>query len=1168
MKPIDYFRQSFPGKFLCCALGLSFLVGCTDTLVESSPSGNAKPLQIGGSIEQVNETRVTDLGFADGDCMGVFVVDYKGETPGALELSGNRATNYALTYDEASGIWSGNTTIYWKDSSTPVDVYGYYPYENGITSVTAYPFTVKADQSERHEGEMSAYEKSDFLWAKKTKALASDGKITLTYKHRLAGVKVTLTKGTGFTDTEWEKLPRLVTVDNTVRSATINLSTGMATLDGDFDRHIVMSQESNDSYRAVVIPQTVTAGKSVIGVNIDGISYTLKKDADLTYNPGKLHNFTVKVDKRTDGEGYELKLTSEEITEWRNDESSHYLTLNPYVVVQVEKEGTLEACLAEKSCDLNTLKNLKIKGNLNHVDFTFIREKIPYLYALNLREVKMKSVSCYVYDWEQWDKPEEFLDDFFPNNALSGKSSLRALVLPENLNRIGANALRETQLTNVLVIPNSVRRVDDDAFAYIKEQNLELVLPDSLEYIGNHTFYESNYKCEFKMPNTVKYIGDAAFAASRGFYGNFRLPDNLEYLGTGYYQGQGAFAEMGTNMTGDIVIPTTITEVPDGAFNGIGFAKGTNITLHDGITKIDVWAFGNLKLNSPISLPASLTVIQPNAFSGCRLQGTLSLPDNLAYLGDGAFGGDESWDFTISTGLKGELMIPDKISVINKGVFAGQSFTSVIVPENVTLIQPHAFKGLEFVKTVTFGKNVDYLGSEAFAKCPNLQTMICLNPIPPTVSSNTFEGIYFDKAILEVPEGAVEVYRRTAVWNQFLNITEHKELACNIPSVECLHNGAVREGVVRSQGTWKVVSCPDWCMVTPSSGGSDNKQEITIAISSMAQGSGNRSGQIVFQLDGTDYTTYTDVTQYDYEYAEDERVVLQEASVPVADAVPIFIVGEGFTASSIADGTYLEQMRQQMEHFFNIEPYRTYREYFTVCTAIAVSPDEGIIMPGAVYGSNRFNTYYDDYGLHTDESTLMEYMRNVTGWNNWENASILMLGNVEAFLSTTFRDYWSNKRISFCGLSGDSYPYDQRGLVQHEFGGHNFADLGDEVVEHFEFLKACTCPGCQDLGSFYEAKARNGFANLSLTGSINSVPWKHLIFHEKYSDIVDVYEGGHRHLRGVYRSELKSCMGTYIPYYNTISRETIVKRIMEIAGLPYSFDEFVSKDSREGIPVE
>lgn len=40
-------------------------------------------------------------------------------------------------------------------------------------------------------------------------------------------------------------------------------------------------------------------------------------------------------------------------------------------------------------------------------------------------------------------------------------------------------------------------------------------------------------------------------------------------------------------------------------------------------------------------------------------------------------------------------------------------------------------------------------------------------------------------------------------------------------------------------------------------------------------------------------------------------------------------------------------------------------------------------------------------------------------------------------------------------------------------------------------------------------------------------------------------------------------MSPYIPYYNTISRESIVRRIMDYSGKEYDFDDFVANDKIE-----
>lgn len=85
------------------------------------------------------------------------------------------------------------------------------------------------------------------------------------------------------------------------------------------------------------------------------------------------------------------------------------------------------------------MKNLKITGEINAEDFYFMRDDMVKLFALNLKEVRIKA-SC---------KPgegEEGYDDQIPGNAFhyqltSGKSQhLSRIILPDRLRAIGSYA--------------------------------------------------------------------------------------------------------------------------------------------------------------------------------------------------------------------------------------------------------------------------------------------------------------------------------------------------------------------------------------------------------------------------------------------------------------------------------------------------------------------------------------------------------------------------------------------------------------------------------------------------------------------------------------------------------------------------------------------------------
>ena len=281
----------------------------------------------------------------------------------------------------------------------------------------------------------------------------------------------------------------------------------------------------------------------------------------------------------------------------------------------------------------------------------------------------------------------------------------------------------------------------------------------------------------------------------------------------------------------------------------------------------------------------------------------------------------------------------------------------------------------------------------------------------------------------------------------------------------------------------------------------------------------------------------------------------------------LFIVGDGYNADDICSGQYLKDMREQMEYLFSCEPYKTYRNYFTVSTAIAVSPESGIptFFGSPVDGKTRFNTEAWEGEFQGDDWRVWDYARQYGSGITYERegeTTIMVLLNSNLLAAKTYKEN-NGRSISYVGKSTDVYPYDQRDYVLREVGGAGFGKLAPEHISHFTFIRACECGICNARDEYQKGKALGWYTNVSLSGKMSDVPWSHLIFNEKYSKYVDIYEGAYRHARGVWRSEDQSVMSTYIPYYNTISRESIVKRIMQYAGKAYSFEEFVKNDKIE-----
>lgn len=144
-----------------------------------------------------------------------------------------------------------------------------------------------------------------------------------------------------------------------------------------------------------------------------------------------------------------------------------------------------------------------------------------------------------------------------------------------------------------------------------------------------------------------------------------------------------AFANM-TDITGKVVLPERITEIPEGAF------------LNTGITGVD-WSH--------------ITVIGTGAFSNCKGLTELHLPDSVTSIGESAFKG---------SGLTGELQLPNSITSIGNEAFRNVKIEgNLVLPSALTFLGTRAFNETT-ISSVTFPDTLKNIGNYAFYNCPNL----------------------------------------------------------------------------------------------------------------------------------------------------------------------------------------------------------------------------------------------------------------------------------------------------------------------------------------------------------------------------------------------------------------------------------------------------------------
>ena len=1102
------------------------LAACSDYLYDENGGklNSEDRIQLSGDITQLSVTRVNDSGFCDGDVMGVYVVDYDGGTPGTLKPGGNRGDNVRHTYEEASNHWNSAYDLFWKDKHTHIDVYGYYPFANP-ESIDDYQFEVQKDQSKASEdGEMGGYEASDFLWGKVGDVAPTTNVIRLPLSHRMSNARVTLIQGSGFAEGEWANTEKIVLAPNLVRKASINLANGEVKPAGSVESTATIPSRVGDEWRTIVVPQTLKASTTLFSITIGGVPYKFAKNEALTYVAGKMMNFGIKVDKKAASGQYKLTLVSESITPWENDLVNHDATAKEYVIVN-STAGHLKEAIAAANKDYTRIKNLKITGEINAQDFYFMKDSMDYLAALNLKEVIIRGGQGSIEDYNDYEIPSE---------AMNGKKSLNLIVLPDKLTKIGIAAFADNQnLTGSLIIPEGVTEIKIGAFYDCRSMNGELSLPSTLKYIGTGiekwwfggTFTYCGFNSKLILPNNLECIaGFNTFANCEGLYGELRLPEKLTEIS------DGAFAYC-RNLTGGLTIPQGVHKIPNMAFACCNNLNGT-LTLHDGISSIGESAFSETALKGELKLPKNLTVISQNAFNQCDFSGELVLPKSIRSIGNTAF--KNNWR------LMGNVEFPEGMQSIGEEAFINcRMLEGLIFPESLESIRNNAFNG-----------------------CYGINSIVCKSESPAHLYNSVFDGVAKDNFTLEVPESAISQYQAASGWCDFKRIAAHHELVCR-PSVACaLSTQHKQKLVINAEGEWEVASKPSWCEVSPASG--NKKTEVTLTIKGMAMTSGNREGKVVFRLKNKDYTHECSVSQYGYKYGEDEWITLQKATKGRNGGINIVLLGDGYNAKDIADGNYLKHVKQEVEHFFGIEPYKTYRDYFNVYTAVPLSTETGVETVNTIRYNRFSTTFTGGVGLKADYDEIFSYALGAPTVNkgNLKETLIIIVPNSTDYGGIC--QMWPDgSAIAFCPLSTYGYPLDTRGVVQHEAGGHGFGKLGDEYIYHNAFIDACSCTCCGHVMEFNSAKSLGWYDNLSLTGKMHNVGWSHLIFDDRYSDIVDIYEGGYMHNRGVFRSEQNSCMNNDIPYYSTISRESIVKRIKRYAGETFSFEEFVKYDKRD-----
>ena len=315
----------------------------------------------------------------------------------------------------------------------------------------------------------------------------------------------------------------------------------------------------------------------------------------------------------------------------------------------------------------------------------------------------------------------------------------------------------------------------------------------------------------------------------------------------------------------------------------------------------------------------------------------------------------------------------------------------------------------------------------------------------------------------------------------------------------------------------------------------------------------------------------------------------------------VAVLADGFTA---AEQDKFELLAKSgVDYLFSVEPYKSYKEYFTVYLFRVPSNESGAgVLNGDVpvvdnaFGSRWSTGAYSD--MTADDDKIVAFLKThcpevVSGELTYQDVPTLLLINDFRYggICHIYRSGWTYAQVPYQYEGGSiswSFPKYQavnerndsegsrlttdaerdemgrhvgnwRNTLLHEFGGHGYGRLTDE---YWSETTKYTEPGALPGHSYTVPYA------LNVSGYYDSVPWQSdLLDHlDEWTDLnpdygrIGIWHGAQTSLYYRWRSEKTSCMIDNRPYFSTWQRILIVRRIMEKAGETFDMDDFIAKD--------
>lgn len=272
------------------------------------------------------------------------------------------------------------------------------------------------------------------------------------------------------------------------------------------------------------------------------------------------------------------------------------------------------------------------------------------------------------------------------------------LIIPSTYNgievrSIGVSAFESCQTIRSVEIPETIVEIRDRAFNDCS--NLKKVVCQGADILfGNEVFSYSGIN-DIILPYALKELPPIFYACN-----------SLE----------------------SIVLPNTITKIPDEAFVGCSSLKEIDIPV--GVTYIGWYAFFDSAIEV-VRIPATVSFIDEEAFYYCPGLTSIIVDENNEYYTsiDGSLYTKDGKTLIVFGKKKDAVhfTVPEGVIIIEDRAFAeSYCLESVVITEGVTTIDFGAFEYCTKLQSIIIPSSVTYISNNAFSRCESLANITIL----------------------------------------------------------------------------------------------------------------------------------------------------------------------------------------------------------------------------------------------------------------------------------------------------------------------------------------------------------------------------------------------------------------------------------------------------------